>query len=111
MSMLEAHPFLLASSSGIRLANSSAEAERALASGFRPSVVLLDVRADRAGGEAFARRVAADPTYSEIPILGITGSRDRLRLTLMNDACSLSSPSELPELLEILEEICFALPA
>ncbi len=105
----EPEAVLLAGSRGIRLARSAAEAERELASGFRPSVVLLDMRAGR-GGEAFVKRVAADPAYAAIPILGFSEGDDRLRFTLMNDACLAPDPAQLEELLRLLEEVCFALP-
>ncbi len=101
---------LLAGASEVRLARTPAEAERALSSGFRPSVVLLEVGSNAARGEAFAERVASHPACSAIPILGISGDEDHVRLTLMNDVDALSNPSHLPELLRILEELCLDLP-
>ncbi len=101
---------LLAGASEVRLARTPAEAERELSSGFRPSVVLLDVGANAARGEAFAERVASHPACSAVPILGVSGDEDRVRLTLMNDVAALSNPSRLPELLRILEELCLDLP-
>ena len=111
MPIPDAHEaLLLAGAREIRHARTPAEAERELASGFRPSVVLLDVGANAARREAFAERVASHPACSAIPILGISGDDERLRLTLMSDVGALSNPSHLEELLRILEELCFYLP-
>jgi hypothetical protein len=99
---------LLAGAGGIRLARSPAEAERELASGFRPSVVLLDTAAGR--GTAYAEKVASYPACAAVPILGISGNHERLRLTLLNDVGALSDPGHLGELLRILEELCLDLP-
>ncbi len=111
MPMTNGHQaLLLAGASEIRLARTPAEVERELASGFRPSVVLLDMGANAARGEAFAERVASHPACAAIPILGISGDDERVRLTLMNDVDALSNPSHLPELLRILEDLCLDLP-
>ncbi len=101
---------LLAGASEVRLARTPAEAERELSSGFRPSVVLLDVGSNAARGEACAERVASHPACSAVPILGISGDDERVRLTLMNHVDALSNPSHLAELLRILEELCLDLP-
>lgn len=101
---------LLADASEIRLARTPAEAERELASGFRPSVVLLDMGANAARGVAFAERVASHPACAAVPILGISGDDERVRLTVMNHVDALSDPSHLPELLRILEDLCLDLP-
>ncbi len=101
---------LLAGTSEVRLARTPADAERELSSGFRPSVVLLDVGTNAARGEAFAERVASHPACSAVPILGISGDDERVRLTLMNHVDALSNASHLAELLRILEELCLDLP-
>ncbi len=111
MTMPDDHgSLLLAGTSEVRLARTPADAERELSSGFRPSVVLLDVGANAARGEAFAERVASHPACSAVPILGISGDDDRVRLTLMNAVAALSNPTRLAELLRILEELCLDLP-
>jgi hypothetical protein len=111
MAAPETHPaFLLAGSSELRLAHSAAEAERELAAGFRPSFMLLDLREDRGRGEAFVREVATHPDCSGIPILEISGTGQRLRFTLLNHLEALSRPSQLEELLRILEDVCAAVP-
>ena len=101
---------LLADAVEVRLSRSPAEAKRQLAGGFRPSVVLLDVRGETRG-DALVRRVTSDPSYSAIPVMGISGDGERLRCTLMNDVGAFSSLAHLRELLRILEKLCLDLPA
>lgn len=112
MPILDGHEvFLLKGASEFRLARTPAEVERELARGFRPSVVLLYVGANAARGWVLAQRLASHPACSEVPILKLSGDEERLRLTLMNEDASdlLSDPSQLEEVLGILEELCFDL--
>lgn len=111
MPIPHSHEALLVDSAReIRLARTPAEAERELAGGFRPSVVLLDAGASAARREAFARRVASHPACSAVPILEVSCDDERLRLTLLNEPEVLWSPRRLEELIRILEELCLDLP-
>ena len=54
-------------------AQTIADAERILTSGFRPSVVVLDLVLDGEMGEDFANRLRADPRYRDVPIIALSG--------------------------------------
>jgi CheY-like chemotaxis protein len=43
-----------------------------LRSGPAPSVILLDLRLPRLGGEAFLREMRADPRYERVPVITMT---------------------------------------
>ncbi len=106
----EQETLLLAGARGFKLARTPAEVERELASGFRPSAVVLDVGSNAVRGRALAEKVASHPACKDVPILKLSGDQERLRLTLMNDlGALLSDPARLEELLGILEELCFDL--
>ena len=106
MSFLDSHDhLLLAGSREIRRARSAADAERELARGFRPRVVLLEIGANAPRGEALARRMACHPACAAVPIVGVSGDEERLRLTLLNGAAALSSPSQLDDLLRVVEAL------
>lgn len=106
----EQEALLLAGARGFKLARTPAEVERELASGFRPSAVVLDVGSNTGRGRALAEKVASHPACKDVPILKLSGDQQRLRLTLVNDpGASLSDPARLEELLAVLEELCFDL--
>jgi CheY-like chemotaxis protein len=96
---------LLAGAREIRRARSAADAERELAGGFRPRVVLLDIGANAPRGEALARRMASHPACAAVPIVGVSGDDERLRLTMLNGAGALSSASQLADLLRVIEDL------
>jgi CheY-like chemotaxis protein len=41
--------------------------------GLRPSVILLDLRLPRLGGEGFLRELRADPLFEHVPVITMTG--------------------------------------
>jgi CheY-like chemotaxis protein len=43
-----------------------------LRSGRRPSVILLDLRLPRLGGDAFLAELRADPRYEHVPVITMT---------------------------------------
>ena len=102
---------VLAGAREVRIVCSTAEAERELAGGFRPAVVLLGSRLCGPGADEFARRLGADPARPAIPVLAVSGDGDWLRLTsLLGDPPPPAAPEELSSLLEVLEELCVAAP-
>lgn len=44
-----------------------------LREGLRPSVILLDLRLPRLGGEGFLRELRADPRFEHVPVITMTG--------------------------------------
>ncbi len=96
---------LLAGAREIRRARSAADAERELARGFRPRVVLLELGADARRTEALAKRMASHPACAAVPIVGVSGDADRLHLTLLNGAAALSTPSQLADLIRVIEDL------
>ncbi len=98
---------VLAGTREVRVLDSTAEAERALAGGFLPSVVLLGAGLSGPDADEFTRRLGADPARPPIPVMAISGDGDRLRLTAVRD--DLRPPAtteELACLLEVLEDLC-----
>lgn len=98
---------VLAGTSEIRVVESTLEAERELARGFRPAVVLLGSKICGPGAAEFARRMGADPERAAIPVLAVSGGADRIRFTALSD--DLEPPTEpeaLSSLLQVLEDLC-----
>jgi hypothetical protein len=98
---------VLAGTSEVRIVESTTAAERELASGFRPAVVLLGSEVCGPGAADFARRMGAHPDRATIPVLAVSGSADRIRLTPLNeDLEPPTEPEELCGLLQVLEDLC-----
>lgn len=98
---------VLAGADEVRIVDSTDDAERELAGGFRPAVVLLGSRLCGPGAAEFARRLGADPVRPAIPVLAVSGDGDWLRLTsLCEDLRPPAEPDELSSLLDVLEELC-----
>ncbi len=98
---------VLAGASEVRVVESTLEAERELASGFRPAVVLLGSKICGPGATDFARRMGADPERAAIPILAVLDGADRIRIRPLNE--DLEPPTELEALsrvLQVLEDLC-----
>ncbi len=87
-------------------ATSLAEAEGLLAQGFRPSAVVLDLLLGRDHGQDFAHRLKADPTYSRVPVIALSG--DHVALEQVGDVVerSLLKPADPAELVNALREVC-----
>lgn len=82
------------------------EAEQALASGFRPSVVLLDLNLEGEPGEALVETIRRNPVYQDTRVVAFSGDRiGLLRLGEVVDA-ALLKPAEPAKVLETLYEVC-----
>jgi CheY-like chemotaxis protein len=57
----------------IDVATDGVDALARLRSGPRPSVILLDLRLPRLGGEDFLREMRADPRLEHLPVITMTG--------------------------------------
>jgi two-component system response regulator MprA len=57
----------------VTLAADGVEALAQLRAGPRPSVILLDLRLPRLGGEDFLREMRADPRFEHLPVITMTG--------------------------------------
>lgn len=98
---------VLAGKGEIRIVESTLEAERELARGFRPVVVLLGSEVCGPGAADFARRMGADPERAGIPVLAVSSGADRIRITALDQ--ELGPPASLEDLsalLQLLEELC-----
>lgn len=58
----------------VRTARSIIEAERILATGFRPCAVFLDLMLGADRGDRFAARLRADPNYRGLPLIAMSAS-------------------------------------
>ncbi len=103
---LRSEVVMLADGGEVRILDSAAQAERELAAGFRPAVVILGAAIQGAGATELARRMAGQAAPA-IPVLTVSQDADRIRMTLLNDeAASSSGPERLEDLLRALEELC-----
>lgn len=92
--------------SAVQGAKTTAEAQRILEGGFRPSAVVLDLKLDGDRGEWFAGQLQADPVYSAVPIIAVSG--DYLALRRIHDLVDREflKPVDPVELLTALREVC-----
>ncbi len=98
---------VLARAGEVRVVQSTVEAERELARGFRPAVVLLGSSISGAGAAEFARRMGADPERASIPVLAVLDGADRIRITPLNqDLEPPTEPEALSAVLEVLDDLC-----
>lgn len=98
---------LLAGTTEVRTVRSTVEAERELASGFRPAVVLLGSDLRGAGASEFARWIRSDPDRAGIPVLVISCDAGWVRITLVDEDVRVPArPEELTSILEVLEDLC-----
>ncbi len=84
------------------------EAQRILESGFQPSAILLDLLldGDLYRGEWFAGQLRADPVYSSVPIIALSGDHPALnRIADLVDREFLK-PVDPVALLAALREVC-----
>jgi hypothetical protein len=103
---------VLAREGDVRIVGSTKEAERQLAAGFRPTVVLVGSRLCGPGVEELARRLHADPASMGVPVLSVAGQGGWLRLTAVNEAAEAPAAAEATaSLLQVLEELCTDPPA
>ncbi len=104
---LRSEVVVLARVGEIRVVRSTLEAERELAGGFRPAVVLLGSKISGSGAAEFARRMGADPERAAIPVLAVLDGADRIRITPLNeDLEPPGEPEALSSLLQVLDDLC-----
>ncbi len=87
-------------------ATTLAEAEGLLARGFRPSAVVLDLLLGRDHGGTFAQRLKADPSYSKVPVIALSGDHVALRQVGGVVERSFLKPARTVDLLTALREVC-----
>jgi len=98
---------VLAGTGEVRVVGSMTEAERELASGFQPAVVLLGSRLRGPAVAEFTRRMGADPQRAGIPVLAVSRDAGWIRITALRD--DLEPPAELDalgNLLQVLDDLC-----
>jgi CheY-like chemotaxis protein len=91
----------------VETAASAHEADRVLDGGFRPSVVLVDVRLGGGeSGDEYARRLRETPRTAIVPVVLMSGDvRELRRLGPLADG-TLVKPFEMERLFEVLSEMC-----
>jgi CheY-like chemotaxis protein len=57
----------------VAVASDGTDALAQLRCGPRPSVILLDLRLPRLGGEEFLREMRSDPRFEQVPVITMTG--------------------------------------
>jgi len=92
----------------VETAKGSAEALGILASGFSPSVIVLDLRlGEGERGQDFARLLRADPLYSRTPIALVSGDIGALKLVDPSVAdATIGKPFDVDVLLKVLADLC-----
>lgn len=71
-----------------------------LRSGPRPSVILLDLRLPRLGGEDFLREMRADPRFEQVPVITMSGGAPAVEGKEI--VARLHKPIDLDDLREIV---------
>jgi CheY-like chemotaxis protein len=89
----------------VHVARDAVEAVRILP-GFRPEVILLDLRMPNLDGEAFLRGLSGLPASSKVPVLLISAKEDLESIAARTGAAGyLRKPFEAPQLLSLLEKV------
>jgi CheY-like chemotaxis protein len=91
----------------VETAASAHDADRVLDAGFRPSVVLIDVRLGGGeSGDEYGRRLRETPRTASVPVVLMSGDvRELRRLGPLANA-TLVKPFEMERLFELLSEMC-----
>jgi CheY-like chemotaxis protein len=90
-------------------ATSPEEADRVLAQGFEPSVILVDVRLGRGErGDELAHRMRADPRFAGVPIILMSGDIHELRRVAdqVGADATVEKPFDVDRLFEMLSDMC-----
>ena len=76
----------------VQVAASIPEAERILADGFKPSVVVVDLQLDGERGETLIAKMRARPASRAVPIVALSGDHISLRRLATVDRGILKPP-------------------
>jgi CheY-like chemotaxis protein len=86
---------------------SADQAWAALDGGFRPSIFVIDVYLGRGtAGDTLAREFRADPRFTGIPVVLLSGDSRKLRLSYDVADAELLKPFEMEELYSTLSDLC-----
>jgi hypothetical protein len=102
---------VLAGTREVRIVGSTVEAESELASGFRPAVVLMGPGVRARAREEFAVKLGNRPSQAKIPVLAVSGTADKLRLTLVSTDTDAPNPDALADVMMVLDELASELCA
>lgn len=92
----------------VRHARTLREAEELLASGFVPSVVVLDLALAGERGEVLLERLRADETLARVPVVAVSGDHRALASIGPSVARTLLKPARPSDLVEALRDVCRA---
>ncbi len=90
----------------VETAGSVERAREILAGGFRPSVVIVDLRLAGQSGETLADELRADARYRDVPLVAMSGDIQSLRRLGGAFHRSLGKPFGVDELVHALEDLC-----
>ena len=92
----------------VRVAVSIVEAERILADGFMPSVVLVDLQLDGERGETLITKLRASPTHGAVPIVALSGDYRSLRQLGTTVDRGILKPPDVDDLIAAIRAVCTA---
>lgn len=92
----------------VELATDGRNGLEKLRRGARPSVVVLDMRMPRVGGQDFLRELRADPTLEEIPVITMTAGAPPPGRDVVPPH---ERPFDLHDLLDIVRSLTEPMPA
>ncbi len=85
---------------------SSSDADRILGNGFEPNVIVLDLLlGDGERGDAYARRLRANPCAVKVPIVIMSGANS-LDAQIDPEVVTLAKPFDIDKLYELLSDVC-----
>lgn len=88
----------------VEVACDGVEGLERLRAGPPPSVILLDLRMPRLGGEELLRALRADPVHEHVPVISMTAGVGRLQDDEV--VAHLHKPFDLDDLLGIVLSLC-----
>jgi two-component system OmpR family response regulator len=92
----------------VQVAASIPEAERILADGFKPSVVVVDLQLDGERGETLIAKLRARPTSRAVPIVALSGNHISLRQLGTTVDRGILKPADPDELIAAVRAVCGA---
>jgi len=95
---------------GVRalVASDGRDALSKLRDGLAPSVILLDLRMPRIGGEAFLHEMRSDPRFEHVPVITMTAGTEQRTSGHDVVAAQVQKPFDLDDLLDIVLSLCEA---